>query len=383
MVVGQLRKLSAPGSQGASPTDCQLVIVARASQAWVQQSAGICPKSWRDGFARDCPLRHPVLPVLALRDRSEAHRRFLVVCGAISAVAGEAPEKRGTTEARWQPVCRRSSREPGFVVRGGRSRDTRPRKADGGSDLRPAECCRPGESARGMDPSYIPRMSRIKFLIGLAEGLLGRYRARTPGSLGAHPRFSRCIYGRFQRSREENRDPSESPHLGSRSGEQPRESGRLRVNGETRPCERMDEPLPGLRAERRHRWGGGVYASVLEDGKSAVGDPVEGERAAPRKPEQSLSRRSPPPRRRRAGSRGLRPRRFHRPIPRAYPHTQVPGSGLSRGSLPGHASRGCLHGRRPERLGERHGDRGYVLHQTCSRTPSGHQPSELLEQRGV
>ena len=139
-------------------------------------------------------------------------------------------------------------------------------------------------------------------------------------------------------------------------------SGRLRVNGETRPCERMDEPLPGLRAERRHRWGGGVYASVLEDGKSAVGDPVEGERAAPRKPEQSLSRRSPPPRRRRAGSRGLRPRRLHRPIPRAHPHTQVPGSGLSRGSLPGHASRGCLHGRRPERLGERHGDRGYVLH---------------------
>ena len=160
-------------------------------------------------------------------------------------------------------------------------------------------------------------------------------------------------------------------------------SGRLRVNGETRPCERMDEPLPGLRAERRHRWGGGVYASVLEDGKIAVGDPVEGERAAPRKPEQSLSRRSPPPRRRRAGSRGLRPRRFHRPIPRAHPHPQVPGSGLSRGSLPGHASRGCLHGRRPERLGERHGDRGYVLHQTCSRTPSGHQPSELLEQRGV
>ena len=52
-------------------------------------------------------------------------------------------------------------------------------------------------------------------------------------------------------------------------------SGRLRVNGETRPCERMDEPLPGLRAERRHRWGGGVYASVLEDGKIAVGDPVE------------------------------------------------------------------------------------------------------------
>ena len=119
----------------------------------------------RDGFARDCPPRHPVAWVLALRDRSGAHRRFLVVCGALSAVAEEAPEKRGTTEARWQPVCKRSSREPGFVVRGGRSRDTRPRKADGGSDLRPAECCRPGESARGLDPSYIPSAVIVKSLV--------------------------------------------------------------------------------------------------------------------------------------------------------------------------------------------------------------------------
>ena len=43
------------------------------------------------------------------------------------------------------------------------------------------KCCRPGESARGMDPSYIPRMSRIKFLIGLAEGLLGGPARRSPG----------------------------------------------------------------------------------------------------------------------------------------------------------------------------------------------------------
>ena len=33
--------------------------------------------------------------------------------------AGAAPEKRDTPGARWQPVSRRSSREPGFVVRGG------------------------------------------------------------------------------------------------------------------------------------------------------------------------------------------------------------------------------------------------------------------------
>ena len=109
--------------------------------------------------ARRVRWRLPPPPPSRVGARAGAHRRFLVVCGALSAVAEEAPEKRGTTEARWQPVCKRSSREPGFVVRGGRSRDTRPRKADGGSDLRPAECCRPGESARGLDPSYIPRMS--------------------------------------------------------------------------------------------------------------------------------------------------------------------------------------------------------------------------------
>ena len=28
------------------------------SRPWVQQPAGTCPNSWRDGFARDCPLRH-------------------------------------------------------------------------------------------------------------------------------------------------------------------------------------------------------------------------------------------------------------------------------------------------------------------------------------
>ncbi len=30
----------------------------------------------RDGFARDCPLRHPVLPMLALRERSGAVPSF-------------------------------------------------------------------------------------------------------------------------------------------------------------------------------------------------------------------------------------------------------------------------------------------------------------------
>lgn len=56
---------------------------------------------------------------------------------------------------------------------------------------------------------------------------------------------------------------------------------RVRIRGETRPCERMDEALPGLRAAMDPDWRGGAFGEVLDDGPLAVGDPVRWDDAAP------------------------------------------------------------------------------------------------------
>lgn len=49
---------------------------------------------------------------------------------------------------------------------------------------------------------------------------------------------------------------------------------RILINGETRPCYRMDEQCPGLTAALDPDWNGGVYGVVLTSGEVRVGDPV-------------------------------------------------------------------------------------------------------------
>ena len=49
---------------------------------------------------------------------------------------------------------------------------------------------------------------------------------------------------------------------------------RIRIYGETRPCEQMEAAWPGLQEAMKADWAGGVFGEVLDDGEINIGDPV-------------------------------------------------------------------------------------------------------------
>lgn len=49
---------------------------------------------------------------------------------------------------------------------------------------------------------------------------------------------------------------------------------RIRIVGETRPCERMEEACPGLHAVMSRPWAGGAFGEILDDGEIVVGVPL-------------------------------------------------------------------------------------------------------------
>ncbi len=49
---------------------------------------------------------------------------------------------------------------------------------------------------------------------------------------------------------------------------------RILLQGETRPCYRMDEQCPGLTAALDTEWRGGAFGIVLDSGEVRVGDAV-------------------------------------------------------------------------------------------------------------
>lgn len=49
---------------------------------------------------------------------------------------------------------------------------------------------------------------------------------------------------------------------------------RVRILGETKPCEQMEEAVPGLRRAMSRNWRGGAFGEVLAGGSLRLGDVV-------------------------------------------------------------------------------------------------------------
>ncbi|MCR6096366.1 MOSC domain-containing protein [Salipaludibacillus agaradhaerens] len=49
----------------------------------------------------------------------------------------------------------------------------------------------------------------------------------------------------------------------------------IEIQGETKPCSRMDDALAGLQDAMKVNWGGGAYGVVVTGGDIRLGDPIQ------------------------------------------------------------------------------------------------------------
>jgi MOSC domain-containing protein YiiM len=91
-----------------------------------------------------------------------------------------------------------------------------------------------------------------------------RHMAALGGSLDPSRRRANLMVGDF-------------PLAGARGRVMRAGACRIRILGETKPCEQMEAALPGLRKVMYEHWGGGAFGEVLEGGILRVGDVVSWE----------------------------------------------------------------------------------------------------------
>ncbi len=187
----------------------------------------------RDGFARDCPHRHPVLPMLALRDRSRGAPDFLVGFRRFQRLrarrrggesrrgrgGGRGPRDRLASQVRWSGVLREPCTTDPCQSSGPRSVGFR-------------------DGARQVPEYAAARTSRGAAAEPTAQKLTMTRGARGPAPAGATWRpgaglgVSRCAH----RASATGMDPGHRPQAGARD---PRRAARPTVH---RPGHRRRTP---------------------------------------------------------------------------------------------------------------------------------------------
>jgi MOSC domain-containing protein YiiM len=124
-----------------------------------------------------------------------------------------------------------------------------------------------------MDPVTSPRLSAGRGIVGNADQGGSRQVTLIEKEIGREVMLA--IHGPLKpASRRANLLITGVSLAGSRGRILRVGEAQLKIVGENKPCERMDEALPGLQAALYRDWRGGAFAIVLSDAEVKTGDAV-------------------------------------------------------------------------------------------------------------